>query len=235
MPFSGEVLRHFLSGKLEHYSKYQDGFRVGMAYWWDENGLVTKAMKGWGRNSEIRSFRGFPKSLRYLFRNARLGRPSQSEAFIFSGTQSDWKEWAWETTEIGSDQLYKYQRETGLHLNGQVRIFSDQGTLKLLQTYENGFLEGEVKEYYENGVQSLLCEFKAGLKEGKETWWSESGLKTYEAHHKEGKLEGLNTTWDKDGGSFRNSVTRMAKRSRDYGERKPFNPDPFREKLPSSG
>ena len=200
MPYSGEVLRHFLSGKLEHYSKYQDGFRVGTAYWWDENGLVTKAMKGWGGNSEELDPSGVSPNP-YDTYSELLGSvdPSQSEAFIFSGTQSDWKEWAWETTEIGSDQPVKYERETGSHLNGQVRIFSDQGTLKLLQSYENGFLEGEMKEYYENGVQSLLCEFKAGLKEGKETWWSESGLKTYEAHHKEGKLEGLNTTWDKDG------------------------------------
>ena len=200
MPYSGEVLRHFLSGKLEHYSKYQDGFRLGTAYWWDEKGVVTKAMKGWGGDSEELD----PSVVSpnpYDVYSEMLGSvdPFQSEAFIFSGTQSDWKEWAWETTEIGSDQLYKYERETGLHLNGKVRLFSDQGNLKSVQIYENGFLEGEIKEYHANGVQSLLCEFKDGLKEGKETWWSESGLKTYEAHHVEGKLEGLNTTWDNEG------------------------------------
>jgi antitoxin component YwqK of YwqJK toxin-antitoxin module len=200
MPYSGEVLRHFLSGKLEHYSKYQDGFRVGTAYWWDEKGVVTKSMKGWGGNSESVDPSGVSTNP-YDAYSELLGSvdASQSEAFIFSGTQSDWKEWAWETTEIGSDQPVKFESETGSHLNGQVRIFSDQGELKSVQSYENGYLEGERKEYYESGVQSLLCEFKDGLKEGKETWWSENGLKSYEAHHKEGKLEGLNTTWDNEG------------------------------------
>lgn len=193
MPYSGEILRHFLSGKLEHYSKYRDGFRVGKAYWWDETGLSIKAIPG--------RFDSPEPSNPYEVYSKLLGSidVSQSEAFIFSGTQSDWKEWAWETTEIGSDQLYKYQRETGLHLNGQVRLFSAEGALKSILTYENGFLEGEKKDYHESGVQSILCEFKAGVKDGKETWWSESGFKTMEAHHKAGKLDGLNTTWDNEG------------------------------------
>jgi antitoxin component YwqK of YwqJK toxin-antitoxin module len=200
MPYSGEVLRHFLSGKLEHYSKYQDGFRVGTAYWWDEQGGTAKVMKGWGGHSEpIDPSAVSPETYESFSKLLGSVDTSDSEAFIFSGTQKTWSKWAWETTEIGSDQPVKFQSETGSHLNGQVRIYSEQGELKSVQTYDDGYLEGVRKEYYENGVQSLLCEFKAGLKEGKETWWSESGLKSYEAHHKDGKLEGLNTTWDNEG------------------------------------
>ena len=83
MPYSGEVLRYFLSGKLEHYSNYQNGFRVGTAYWWDENGLVTKAMKGWGGNSEEFDPSGVSPNP-YDTYSEMLGSvdPSQSEAFI---------------------------------------------------------------------------------------------------------------------------------------------------------
>ena len=132
MPFSGEVLRHFLSGKLEHYSKYQDGFRVGMAYWWDENGLVTKAMKGWGGNSEEFDPSGFPKSLRYLFRNVGSVDPRKAKP-LFSAERK-----AIERVGMGNDRNYRISSTNinRLHLNGQVRIFSDQGTLKLLKPTE---------------------------------------------------------------------------------------------------
>lgn len=194
-PYSGKIYLHFLSGEIEHFSLYKNGFRQGKAYWWKKDGNLSKVSEGWGfdyKEIELEEVSENPvydlqSEMRQLF-------PSNIYSATFSGTYETWRKWS----TVNSDGI-TICLENGENLQGDVRIYSSDGFLKDIKRFNNGLLDGESASFHSNGVQATSIKYRNGVKDGKETWWSDKGLKTYSANYLEGKLHGSIFSWNERG------------------------------------
>lgn len=194
-PYSGKIYLHFLSGEIEHFSLYKNGFRQGKAYWWKKDGNLSKVSEGWGfdyKEIELEEVSENPvydlqSEMRQLF-------PSNIYSATFSGTYETWRKWS----TVNSDGI-TICLENGENLQGDVRIYSSDGFLKDIKRFNNGLLDGESASFHSNGVQATSIKYRNGVKDGKETWWSDKGLKTYSANYLDGKLHGSICSWNERG------------------------------------
>lgn len=92
-----------------------------------------------------------------------------------------------------------FDKQTGDLIEGQFRVFSQDGSLLSVTSFRNGFYHGKREDYHENGVASVSSSYLYGKKDGKEEWHAEDGIKTYEATFKQDLIEGWETTWNEDG------------------------------------
>ena len=194
-PYSGKVFRHYISGELEHYSSYQNGFRTGKAYWWEKDGNLSKISMGWGFDySELSLEEVTENPIRELESEMRKYSDIDADSAIFCGTLDEWKTWS----TVNSDGI-RFSLHNGENLNGEIKIFTSDGFLQSVRKYTDGLLDGEFCNYFTNGIQSQLINYRNGLKEGKEIWWSENGFKSYSANYTNGKLDGKVFSWDENG------------------------------------
>lgn len=194
-PFSGKVFRHFISGELEHHSSYEDGFRVGVAYWWRKDGSISKVSRGWGYNyKEIPLDQIAENPIRVLASEMRKISTIPSDSAIFCGIKKDWDSWS----AVNAEGII-FSLHNGESLNGEVKIFTNDGYLNTIKNYKNGLLDGVIATFHPNGVQSQSINYRKGLKHGMETWWSDNGFKSYSANHINGKLDGKAYSWDDRG------------------------------------
>ena len=202
-PFSGKVFRHFLSGQLEHFSVYENGFRVGNAYWWNLEGNLKKISQGWGfdhQELEILPLSDDPSDkqtenpIDQLSETMKRLNPELAESSLFGGLQSEWEEWF----TVNSDGI-TISLHNGENLTGEVKIYSDDGNLNLIRRYKDGLLEGELASYHANGIQSQSVQYKEGIKNGEEIWWQDNGFKSYSASYLDGNLHGKTYNWDENG------------------------------------
>ena len=70
--------------------------------------------------------------------------------------------------------------ENGENLNGEVKIYSNDGFLNSVKKYKDGLLDGESSTFHQNGIQSRSVYYRTGHKHGKEIWWSDNGFKSYD-------------------------------------------------------
>lgn len=194
-PYTGKIFQHFLSGELEHFANYRNGFRNGPAYWWGKDGNLTKVSEGWGYNyQEIPITKESENPIGTLTQEMRKINPLLKETALFAGFQKEWEEWS----AVNSDGL-TFPVSTGVYITGDVKIFSEDGNLETIRRYKDGLLEGELANYHPNGKQAKSVEYTAGQKNGKEIWWQNNGYKSYSANHVEGKLHGKTFSWDERG------------------------------------
>ena len=194
-PYSGKIYLHFLSGEIEHFSLYKNGFRQERAYWWKKDGNLSKVSEGWGfdyKEIELEEVSENPvydlqSEMRQLF-------PSNIYTATFSGTFETWRKWS----TVNSDGI-TICLENGENLQGDVRIYSSDGFLKDIKRFNNGLLDGESASFHSNGVQATSIKYRNGVKDGKETWWSDKGFKTYSANYLGGKLHGSICSWNERG------------------------------------
>ena len=195
MPFDGKIYRHYLSGELEFYARYEDGFRRGRAYWWNKEGNLTKVAQGWGYDYEEVEFEEHqdnPHS--QLDPELRRLSPSAGDSSLFSGTIAEWEKWSTINTDKQTLDL-----STGEFLNGSVRIFDEDGYLQSRRSYKEGRLDGKFANYHRNGVQAQSIVYENGVKNGAETWWGENGFKSHETHYLMGNLHGKTYSWNEKG------------------------------------
>ena len=194
-PYSGKVFRHYISGELEHYSSYQNGFRTGKAYWWEKDGNLSKISEGWGFDYNELSLEEVTENpIRELESEMRKYSDIDADSAIFCGTLDEWKIWS----TVNSDGI-RFSLHNGENLNGEIKIFTSDGFLQSVRKYTDGLLDGEFCNYFTNGIQSQSINYRKGLKEGKEIWWSENGFKSYSANYTNGKLDGKVFSWDENG------------------------------------
>ena len=194
-PFSGKVFRHYLSGALEHHAIYKEGFRTGTALWWNEDGNITKAATGWGfdhEELELSEIASNPISGLQIEMRTHGTIPADSS--LFCGTEAEWAKWSDKNSEG-----FTFCLENGENLNGEVKIYSNDGFLNSIKKYKDGLLDGESSTFHQNGIQSRSVYYRAGLKHGQEIWWSDNGFKSYVANHVDGKLHGKSYNWDREG------------------------------------
>ena len=103
-----------------------------------------------------------------------------------------------ETIDLNEDGQC-FDRQTGDLIQGQFRVFSQNGSLLSSSFFRDGLYHGKREDYHENGVASVSSNYLYGKKSGKEEWHSANGIKTYEANFGQNLIEGLETTWDEDG------------------------------------
>lgn len=193
--YTGKVYQHFLSGELEHFSNYEDGFRKGTSYWWRKDGNLTKVSKGWGYDfQEIAITEELENPIQKLTEEMRQINPLVEETAIFVGFQKEWQKWH----AINSDSI-TFSLSSGVYLTGDVKIFSENGELQTIRRYKDGLLNGEMATFHPNGKQAQSSQYKGGIKHGPEIWWQENGYKSYSANHFEGKLHGKTFNWDDKG------------------------------------
>ena len=193
-PYTGSIIRTFTSGEPEYHAKFEDGFRMGIAYEWDKEGKLTKAMKGWGGNNEVDldlSITADPlaKVLQQL-----SGRAVDPEEPIFRGTLDTFQDWNDYDSE---DRLLN--GESGEIVSGKVRLYGSDGKIEAESNYVDGKKHGIENVYHPNGVQSMKVLYAQGVKTGTETWWNANGLKSYEANFVNGQLNGIETIWNESG------------------------------------
>jgi antitoxin component YwqK of YwqJK toxin-antitoxin module len=195
LPFSGKIYRHFLSGEIEHFATYRDGFREGIAYWWVKDGNLTKISKGWGYDyEEVDLSKNIENPFMDMTMEMKRIHPNLAEPSVFIGTQKEWKEWS----AVNSDK-HTFSLSSGIHLTGKVKIYSDEGHLDLIKNYKDGLLDGEFATYHSNGVQAKSAQYKDGKKMGKEVWWSDNGFKSYSTNYLNDRVHGKTFTWDEKG------------------------------------
>ena len=194
-PYSGKVFRHYISGELEHYSMYKDGFRTGKAYWWRKDGNLSKLSEGWGFDyNEFPIDQAVENPIWELESEMRKYSTIDADSAIFCGTQDEWQKWS----TMNSDGV-RLSLHNGENLNGEVKIYTGDGFLESVRQYKDGLLDGEYSSYHTNGIQSRSINYSKGLKDGKEVWWSENGFKSYSANHSNGKIDGKVFSWDDRG------------------------------------
>ena len=194
-PYTGKVYQHFLSGELEHFANYQDGFRKGIAYWWKKDGNLTKASEGWGYDyKEISITEELENPIAQITQQMTNIDPSVAGTAIFVGFQNEWEDWS----AVNSDGI-TFSLSSGVYLTGEVKIFSEDGDLQTIRRYKDGLLDGEMATYHPNGKQAQSVQYKAGKRHGKEIWWQDNGYKSYSANHVAGKLHGKTFNWDDKG------------------------------------
>lgn len=194
-PYSGKIYLHYLSGEIEHFSSYKNGFRQEKAYWWKKDGNLSKVSEGWGFDYQEIALEEVSKNPVYdLQSEMRQLSPSNNYTATFSGTYETWRKWS----TVNSDGI-TICLENGENLQGDVRIYSSDGFLKDIKRFNNGLLDGESATFHSNGVQATSIQYRNGVKDGKETWWSDKGLKTYAANYLDGKLHGATYSWDERG------------------------------------
>ena len=194
-PFSGKVFRHYLSGILEHHAIYKEGFRTGIALWWNKDGNISKAATGWGFNHKelkLDEIDGNPISKLQIEMRTYGTIPADSS--LFCGTEAEWAKWSDKNSEG-----FTFCVENGENLNGEVKIYSNDGFLNRVKKYKDGLLDGKSSSFHQNGIQSQSVYYRTGLKHGKEIWWSDNGFKSYVANYVDGKLHGKSYNWDNEG------------------------------------
>ena len=193
--YSGKVFRHYISGELEHYSSYENGFRTGKAYWWKKDGNLSKISEGWGFDYNELSLTEITENpIREFESEMRKYSTIDADSAIFCGTQDEWRTWS----TLNSDGI-RFSLHDGENLNGEVKIFTPDGYLNTIKNYKNGLLDGMIATFHPNGVQSQSINYREGIKHGMETWWSDNGFKSYSANHINGKLHGKAYSWDDRG------------------------------------
>ena len=194
-PYSGKIFQHFLSGELEHFANYEDGFRRGTAYWWRKDGNLTKVSEGWGYDyKEISITEELENPIAQTTQQMTNIDPSVAGTAIFVGFQNEWEDWS----AVNSDGI-TFSLSSGVYLTGEVKIFSEDGDLQTIRRYKDGLLDGEMATYHPNGKQAQSVQYKAGKRHGKEIWWQDNGYKSYSANHVAGKLHGKTFNWDDKG------------------------------------
>ena len=194
-PYSGKIFQHFLSGELEHFANYEDGFRRGTAYWWRKDGNLTKVSEGWGYDyKEISITEELENPIAQITQQMTNIDPSVAGTAIFVGFQNEWEDWS----EVNSDGI-TFSLSSGVYLTGEVKIFSEDGDLQTIRRYKEGLLDGEMATYHPNGTQAQSVIYKEGKKHGQEIWWQDNGYKSYSANHVGGKLHGKTFNWDDKG------------------------------------
>lgn len=93
----------------------------------------------------------------------KVGVLHGKKTIYYPSVKYDAKQKKWSAQQV--TQEYNYVN--GI-LNGDVREYYDNGTLKTEGTYINSNYHGEVKKYHPNGKISFLERYKHGQKHG---WW----------------------------------------------------------------
>ena len=194
-PYTGKIYQHFLSGEIQHYANYVNGVREGQAFWWKKDGNLTKVSEGWGYNYQEINLETISNNPgKKLTSEMKAISPKLIEPTSFEGVAEEWKEWA----TVNSEGI-TFCLNTGVYLDGDVKIYADEGHLDTVRRYKDGFLEGEFASYHANGTQSKSIQYKTGKKHGKEIWWQENGYKSYSATYLEDQLHGKTYNWDDQG------------------------------------
>ena len=192
-PYNGRITRLYLSGAPEHQANFDSGFRAGIAYWWNPDGKLVRAAKGWGNDIEEVDVNSIVNPFDKVVAEV-ANREPESDQPVFRGSAKSFEEWnKYDTENRLTDGT------TGELVSGQVKLYGDDGKLQSESNYQNGLVHGFSNSYHSNGVQATKTVFSNGEKAGTETWWGENGLKSYEANFVNGKMNGLETLWSEDG------------------------------------
>ena len=192
-PFTGSVTRLYLSGAPEFHSTFDDGFRNGIAYWWDKNGNLTQATKGWGDGEVNLDLNATANPIQEILQELAKSA-AEPDKPIFRGTLGSFDDW-----NGYDDEGRLLDGSTGEIVSGEIKLYGEDGKLESEAGYLEGVKHGASNNFHQNGVQSMKTLFARGVKTGTETWWSDNGLKTYEANFVNGNLNGLETVWDENG------------------------------------
>ena len=194
-PYSGKIYRHFLSGEIEHFANYKNGFRDEIAYWWKKDGNFTIISTGWGYDyQEIDLTENPANPFMKMSLEMKNIDPELAETALFIGTQKEWKSWS----EVNSDKL-TFSLNSGVYLTGKIKIYSDEGYLDTVKHFKDGLLHGELASYHPNGTQAKSLQYVDGKKVGKEKWWMENGFKSFSANYLDDRLHGKTFSWDEQG------------------------------------
>jgi antitoxin component YwqK of YwqJK toxin-antitoxin module len=194
-PYTGRIIRLYLSGSPEYLANFESGFRKGVAYWWSPDGKLARAARGWGNELEEVDVNTVVNPFEKVIAEMTNREPESDKPF-FRGSAKRFEEWN------------KYDSEnrltdgtTGELVSGQVKLYGDDGKLQSESHYQDGLVHGFSNSFHSNGVQATKTVFSNGDKTGTETWWGDNGLKSYEANFVNGKMNGLETIWG-EGGSI---------------------------------
>ena len=194
LPFTGSVTRLYLSGTPEFHATFGNGFRTGIAYWWNAGGKLLQAVKGWGDEEEELDVNAIADDpLSQITQKLAATEPDPNKP-IFRGTHDGFDDW----NNYGEDGKL-VDGSTGEVVSGQIKLYGENGKLESETSYLDGQMHGASNSYHANGVQSMKMLYSRGEKTGTETWWGDNGMKSYEANYSNGKRNGLETIWDETG------------------------------------
>ena len=192
-PHTGVITRIYLSGAPEFRATFKDGFRNGIAYWWSAEGVLLKAVEGWGGLEKELDVNATASPLEAV--KAELAdHETDPSRPVFRGGSTDFDKWG-----RHDDEGRLIDARTGEVISGLIQLYGSDGKVQMEEHYQNGQLHGDTKHYHANGIQSMKVPFSGGKKFGTETWWGDNGLKTYEANYLNDELNGLETIWDETG------------------------------------
>lgn len=194
LPFTGSVTRLYLSGSPEFYATFENGFRTGIAYWWNADGKLLQVVKGWGGDEEELDVNAIADDPLSQITQKLAAREPDPNKPIFRGTQDGFDDW----NNYDADGKL-VDGSTGEVVSGQIKLYGEDGKLESETSYLDGQMHGASNSYHTNGVQSIKTLFSRGEKTGTETWWSDNGMKSYEVNYSNGKINGLETIWDEAG------------------------------------
>ena len=107
--------------------------------------------------------------------------------------------------------IWFYSYKNG-KIDGEARIYYENGNLKFVGNYKNGLKNGVSKDYYENGQLKALKEYDSEIGKwfhGKCEKWHNNGEKQVEANYYDGYKNGKYKAWYKNGNIKFEGVYRM--------------------------
>ena len=99
----------------------------------------------------------------------------------------------------GLGQRYEWIYKDGKRGDGPSKGCHENGKMKQVWNWKNGYKDGEQKYWFENGQVFYVGIYEDGRKEGKWTWWYEDGTKEMEKSFKKGKPDGVWRWWNESG------------------------------------
>jgi antitoxin component YwqK of YwqJK toxin-antitoxin module len=84
-------------------------------------------------------------------------------------------------------------------VNGEYKIWCDNGQLGGQYFYKDGLLNGEYKQWYKNGQPFIHCTYKDGERDGEYKMWYNNGQLREHCFHKNGWLDGESKEWYENG------------------------------------
>ena len=203
-------------GLLAEQGEFNDGQRVGLHTYWDDEGKKLFEIEGgaewtteewttvdlWGGDGTRYVASGFQNQAGQRVGLWTYWHKNGKKLFEIEGG-AEWTTEEWTIAALGSGDGTRYvasgfQNQAGQQ-EGLWTTWHDNGQKCEEGEYKDGKKEGLWTGWYDNGQKWEEGECKDGKKEGLWTTWYYNGQKWDEGEYKDGKKEGLETTWLSNG------------------------------------